>query len=461
MAKLTATGIAKMKAGNERREIRDPSGLILIIQPSGQKSWAMRFRRPDGRTAKLTLGSVDLDAPELEEAPQIGMPLSLASARLLAADINRRRAKGEDVIDKLQRQKDQRRKAEEDEAYTFPAAVRQFIKEHAQKNKNRGWRAVAKVLGLSYVNDKAEPEVIRASLADRWRDRSVRDIDGRDIFSVVDESIRRGIPGLGRRNDELSDPRGRSVGRALSKLFAWLLQQRKIDGNPCIGMYVPPPPKSRERTLSGEEIRLIWKHSAGYPFGPLVRLLLLTGCRRDEVGELRLDELSEDRSTWTIPSGRTKNKKSHVVPLSPEAEKVIAEAITFPGNSPYLFTTTGISPFSGYSKCKARLDKKMREELGDAFLTWQLHDIRRTVVTEMNETIGIPPHIVEAVVNHVSGAKAGVAGVYNRATYPAQKKQALEAWARHLDQIISGTTASVVPIMRAGGDRADAGNANN
>ena len=256
---LTAIGVSKIKAGAERKEVREGnSGLVLIIHPSGRKTWAMRFRRPDGRQAKLTLGPVDLEATELTEAPEIGMPLSLASARWLAAEVNRQRAMGRDVIADIAATKKRRRIDVETKAYTFPAAVRQFIEEHAKKN--RGWRDQARVLGIDYSND-GELTEIKGSLAARWSDRAVSAIDGSDIFAAVDKSRRHGIPGLKKYNKGLSDARGRSVARALSKLFAWLLQNRKIAVNPCLGMFVPPTPPKRDRTLTNDEIKLVWKHS--------------------------------------------------------------------------------------------------------------------------------------------------------------------------------------------------------
>jgi integrase len=441
---LTATGVAKMKSGKERLEIRDAtSGLLLVVQPSGQKSWAMRFRRPDGRTAKLTLGPVDLDATELTEAPEIGMPLSLASARLLAAQVNRQRAMGRDVIADLTATKQRRRIDKETKAYTYPAAVRQFIDEHSKKN--RGWKEQAKVLGLDYSDAVIEPQLVRGSLVDRWRDRTVGDIDGHDIFAVIDESRRHGIPGLKKYNNGLSDARGRSVARALSKMFGWLLQQRKISTNPCLGMFVPPPSPKRDRKLTDDEVRLFWKHAAslGYPFAPLLKLLLLSGCRRDEAAGIQKLELSE--ASWIVPAARVKNKRDFLVPLSPKAADLLAEASRFAGDSEFIFTTTGKSAVSGFSKIKGRLDRLMREEAGSNFRPWRLHDLRRTVASGM-ASIKIEPHIIEAVLNHVSGFRSGIAGTYNVYEYEPEKRAALERWANHVNGLIEGRPANVTPI---------------
>jgi integrase len=168
-------------------------------------------------------------------------------------------------------------------------------------------------------------------------------------------------------------------------------------------------------------------------FGPLIRLLRLTGQRRAEVAGMLWSELKDfpsDRALWEIPGYRTKNKRAHLVPLSITACCLLAN---LPRLGDLIFTTTGDTPVSGFGKVKARLDARIdalrNAESLQPMEPWTLHDLRRTMVTVMNEKLGTPPHIVEAVVNHTSGlAKAGVAGVYNRALYLDDRRQALNAW---------------------------------
>ncbi|MBR0703138.1 tyrosine-type recombinase/integrase [Bradyrhizobium diazoefficiens] len=451
---LTDAAIKKLKAGKKRIEVRVASGLSLLIHPSGKKSFIMRFRRPDGSPAKLTLGEFDPRAPELEGAPQIGMRLTLASAHWLAADVSRQRAiPGRDVIAELAAAKKRRQIDLDAKALTFPLAVRQFIDEHARK-QNRGWRDVARVLGLAHEKQKDELSIINGSLCARWGDRPVGEITDHDIFAAIDEARRKGIPGLKRRGKGVSDPRGRHLGRALGKLFGWLFQNRRISVNPCAGVHVPPPPARRQRILSDVEVRALWKatEKLGYPFGPLVRGLLYVGARRDEVAGLNYPELSEDGERWVIAAERTKNKLPHLVPLAPQVRELIREASKFAknsGNAGLVFTTTGKSAVSGFSKIKRRIDELMRKELGEAFRPWRIHDIRRTVSTGMS-SIRIQPHVVEACLNHVSGFKGGVAGVYNVHEYEDEKREALAAWASHLDRLVGGGAASnVVSIRRA------------
>ena len=156
---------------------------------------------------------------------------------------------------------------------------------------------------------------------------------------------------------------------------------------------------------------------------------------------MRRDELSEDGSIWTIPGVRTKNHRAHVVPLPPLARSILATLE--PVSSEFAFSTTGRSPISGWARIKARLDDEMQVP------PWRLHDLRRTAATGMAE-IGIAPHIVEAALNHVSGARAGVAGTYNRAAYAQEKRTALEVWAAHIGGIVGVQSSNVVSLTAAG-----------
>lgn len=240
------------------------------------------------------------------------------------------------------------------------------------------------------------------------------------------------------------------MGRTLSKFFAWLLQHRRITSNPCIGVWKPSAPQARERVLTNTEIHWFW-HAAGElgtPFGPLLKLLLLTGQRLGEVSGMRHDEL-HDGDTWHLPGIRTKNHKQHIVPLPPLARELVASAPVIE-DCPFVFSTNGLRPVSGWSKTKARLDVAMLALAKREITPWTLHDLRRTAVTGM-ANLGIAPHVVEAVVNHISGAKAGVAGIYNRAEYAAEKKIALARWAQHVQGIVGGGGANVVTLPKRRG----------
>ena len=213
------------------------------------------------------------------------------------------------------------------------------------------------------------------------------------------------------------------------KLFSWLVEHREIAGNPAIGMYKPNAPPAHDRMLSEVEIKWFWQvcDRLGEPFAPLLKLLLLTGCRRGEIAGMMHSELSEDVTICTVPGARMKNGRQHVVYLPPLAPEIIAAVPRVEGNAGYLLTTTGKSPVSGWSKIKRRLDTAMlalaRADRGAdaAVREWRLHDLRRTCATNMAE-LGIPPHIIEVALIHISGHKAGVAGIYNRAEHSAERK---------------------------------------
>jgi integrase len=194
--------------------------------------------------------------------------------------------------------------------------------------------------------------------------------------------------------------------------------------------------------LSNVEISKVWTaaEAANEPFTSVLRLLLLTGCRRDEIACLEWSEVSDDCMTITLSGARTKNARPFTAIWPPLARDLITAQ---PRDGKYVFSTNGgIAPVSGWSRAKRRVDAAA------GIAPWVIHDLRRTCATGMAE-IGVPPHIVEAVLNHVSGAKAGVAGTYNRAAYSAEKKIALEQWASYLETIVSGQK-KIVPI-RVGG----------
>jgi integrase len=441
---LTAITVAKCRPGTVRREVPDGGcpGLHLVVQPSGAKSWALRYRRPDKRTAKLVIGSVfDHDGKrDPNTKPIIGGHLTLAAARRLVAELRHEIAQGRDPGAAYIRDKERRRHANEFENLnTFAAAAKEFIEQHAKK-KTRRWPEQARLLGLRPHDLTLIPD----GLARRWNNRQVNEIDGHDIYDVVEEARRRGAPGLERRSEGITESRARAMLSCLSKLFGWLEQRRRLVRNPCVGVHRPETPKARDRVLSNDEIISFWSalELQRIEFTAILKLLLLTGCRLNEVAGITVTELNEDCSLWNIPGSRTKNGRPHIVPLPPIAQEILSNAKRTPSQSGLLFTTNGRTKISGWSKLKKSLDQCMK------ISPWRFHDLRRTAATGMAE-LGIPPHIVEAVLNHVSGAKAGVAGTYNRAAYAAEKRFALQRWADHLDGLVSGRKTKIVSLHRS------------
>ena len=217
----------------------------------------------------------------------------------------------------------------------------------------------------------------------------------------------------------------------LSALFSWAIGKGIADVNPVIGVHKEGETVSRDRVLSDPELRDLWSVAGASDYGRIVRLLTLTAQRREEVGGMRWSEIDLAKAIWTIPPERTKNGRQHQVPLSDMAVSLL-RGIEKRADRDNVFGS-GEGGFSGWSKSKAMLDKRIADsrrkwDPNGKVLPWRLHDIRRTVATGM-ANLGVMPHVVEAVLNHVSGSKAGVAGIYNRAAYSAEKRDALSKWA--------------------------------
>ncbi len=231
----------------------------------------------------------------------------------------------------------------------------------------------------------------------------------------------------------------RSVYAYSSILFGWMVKNDHIERNPLLQIEKPIAPPSRDRVLDDAEIKAVWQgaEKLAQPFGSFIRLLLLTMQRRSEVAKLNWIELNRTEQLWTIPAERSKNKQVHLVPLS---EPVIAELDTLAGGpswpkAGYVLTTTGKSPIGSISKIKAALDKKVAESEFEIGL-WRLHDLRRTGATVL-QRLGVRFEVTEAILNHVSGARSGVAGIYQRHNWKAEKKAALEDYAAFLKELFA------------------------
>ena len=233
------------------------------------------------------------------------------------------------------------------------------------------------------------------------------------------------------------------------RMFNWCLARGIITASPCADIKPPSPENSRDRVLSDEELRLIWRACdvTGWPFGPLVRLLMLTGQRREEVAGMRWSEVDLDRNLWTIPRERAKNNQAHEVPLSSRAVAVLASIPKVDGPAAYLFTTTGRTAVTGFSRAKGRLDAVIIRALqAEAAATgqnptevqplprWTFHDLRRTAASGMAR-LGVNLPVIEKVLNHTSGSFAGVVGVYQRHSFAEEKRAALDAWGQFVENL--------------------------
>ena len=419
MAKaLTPKTVDAAKPDPERRyEIPDPalSGLYLVVQASGVKSWALRYRF-GGKPAKLTLGRWPL--------------MGLAEARAAATE----------ALDKIERGKN-------------PSAEKKATKAakaEAQLSERDKIKTLIKQFDKRHLKGLKSGEVVRREL-DRfvvaeWGERDIHDITRRDVIDLLD-----GIADSGR---VVTANRIRAY---LSKFLNWAVERDILALSPATGVKPVAKEASRDRVLTDDEVRWFWAacEAEGFPWGPLGKLLLLTGQRLNEVAQIADREVQGD--VWRLSADRTKNGRAHDVALSEPARDVLASVERIKdrdGVVRFVFTTTGTTPVSGFFKARAHLAGAMEQiaakEQGEPveIPRWTFHDLRRTAATGMAR-LGIPVRVTEAVLNHVSGTGAGIVGVYQRHDYADEKRAALDAWARFVAELVDGKAGNVVRLRGA------------
>jgi len=427
---LTALTVRSTKAGAARREIPDAkcAGLYLVVQSSGAKSWAFRYRHA-GRSRKLTIGAAIVATGPQDEPGEVilGQPATLAGARKLAMDAHQKVARGIDpASEKVERKRAAHRTAalaEMTDQDTIEAVGEAFLQKHVSK--------------LRPETCKQYSRIVRSVIA-AWRGRSVQAIRRRDVLDLLDKIVEAGKPIAANRTL-----------RVIGKLYAWAISRDITAASPCIGIKSPSPEHSRDRILNDDELRRVWRaaDAIGWPFGALVELLILTGQRRDEVGEMRWSEISLDKGLWEIPAARAKNNRKHEVPLSAPALAILAGLPRIAGRD-FAFTANGETAFSSFSGSKRKLDTAMLRLAGDGIPHWTLHDLRRTCASGMAK-IGINLPVIEKVLNHASGSFGGIVGIYQRHTYAEEKRAALDAWGRYVTALITGETDNVIALAEA------------
>jgi len=292
---------------------------------------------------------------------------------------------------------------------------------------------------------------IRREFIDRWGSRPITDITKYDVVAVLDEAVERD-----------AQYQAHNLLGHVRRLFNWAIGRGVygIESSPCDRM----KPKDvigrkalRSRVLNDDELRALWRAAdrMGYPFGPLYRLLMLTGQRKSEVSDARWPEFDLAKKLWTIPAERMKADAAHVVPLTDETIAILKSLPTFKKGEHLFSTTFGVKPVSGFSKAKARLDRTMlrtwralgrvagADRRGKTFEDWVIHDIRRTVRTGLS-ALPVPDLVRELVIAH---AKAGMHKVYDQYAYLDEKRRALELWAQRLRGIVEPAPSNVVRLM--------------
>jgi integrase len=401
--KLTATTVEKLKLppGVTDKIFFDDdlSGFGLRLREGGKRTWIAQYR-VGTKQRRVTLGTVE----NLDVAPA------------------RRRAK--DMLSKVHLGADpqtEKAEARAQAAVTLGSVVDSYLARHAEKRLKPGtFTDVARYLRRHWAPLSKLPigKISRANVAAR-------------LARIADES------------GSYAANRARA---ALSALYAWAIAEGLADANPVVGTRKAVDEIARDRVLTDAELAAVWRNAGDADFGAIVRLLILTGQRREEVAAMTWDEVDLASATWRIGGDRTKNARTHDVPLASQAVGILRTVERRDGRA--LVFGSGNGPFSGWSKSKEALDGRVSAALGRTPVPWRLHDVRRTVATGMAD-LGVQPHVIEAVLNHISGHKAGVAGVYNRASYANEKRQALDLWDAHVESLAEGRASNVVPLWNA------------
>jgi integrase len=290
--------------------------------------------------------------------------------------------------------------------------------------------------------------VVRRELIPAWGDRPVTQISRRDIVALIEAIIDRGGPshGRGSRRKSGGPYAARHALSTARNLFNWACETGRMDTSPCDRLKAAKlhgAPKRRDRVLSDDELRKVWQAAlaTSYPYGPLVRLLLLTGQRRDEVAGARWHEVDLDKGLLTIGPDRMKAKTGHAVPLTAKAVEILRSLPRFVAGDFIFSGQAGTKSFSGFSKAKQRLDAKI-----GGIPPYTLHDLRRTVRTRLAE-LGVSPFVGELVIGHT---QRGIHAIYDLYRYGAEKRDALEKWEAKLLSIVAPEppTGKVVPMPR-------------
>ncbi len=375
-------------------------GFGVKVTPAGRRIYILQYRvgGREARTKRFTIG-------------QHGSPWTADKARAEAERLLIMASQGNDPM-----LAERRRRTD---AVSLEAAgyVDLFVTRYLKDNWKASWNDGKRVLELHFVP--------------YWKGHAITEITRRDISTVI---------------ERLSDrpAMAKLTFATLRKMFRWAVERGDLAVSPMTDMSGPAAVKARDRVLLDEELAAVWEASAslGFPFGQMFRLLIATGARREEAAAMDWSELDLATRTWTLPADRAKNDKAHVVPLNNLALAIL-------GSLPQkrrglVFSTTGDTSPSGFSKAKARLDQlallRMRERAAERgerhsekviLPPYRLHDLRRTLATGL-QRLGVRFEVTEAVLNHISGAKSGVAGVYQRHHWTDEKRAALDAWARHV-----------------------------
>lgn len=360
-------------------------GFRLRISQGGTRTFVLVFMM-NGVRRRVTLGRYP--------------STSLGMARSKALEMLYRVSEGDDPKPPPRRDEGRQK---------FESVVEKFLELHCQRH-NR------------LVTQRDTERILRRRFVSVWGDRDVTTIGKRDVIDVLDSIIAEGTPSAA--NHALS---------AIRKCFNWSVERSIITASPCAGIEKPSRETSRDRVLDDQELISIWRAAdrVGFPFGAIVQVLMTTAQRRSEVAQMRWSQIDRAAKNWSLPAELTKSNRAHLVPLSSLTMTVLKTLprndgadLIFPGR------LGGDRPFSDFSSGKRLVDSiaQVRD--------WTLHDLRRSAATGMAQ-LGTQPHVIERLLNHMTGTLGGVAGIYNRFGYQPEMRDALQLWSNHLSRLVA------------------------
>jgi len=414
--KLTQAAVENLKpptAGYTEHWDNQCPGIGLRVYASGRKTFRALYR-VNGKLIAETIGTT-------AKFPNV------AEARARARESLQKAEAGINPVVQRQEQAEQQ---EAREQATLGSAIDRYL---AERPSDRERRPVSAEYLLETTRTLTKN--VKQTL-----------LGSRPIAEITSYEIRRHVRAIAKSTPS----QGNHVLVYLKAMLGWAVDEVMIDRNPAIGVKLPAQRIERERTLDDNEIQLFWRacEDAGYPFGTHARLLLLAGQRRDEVAQMTWAELNPDNTLWTLPSSRTKNGRAHLVHLAPLAKEILDAT---PRHSRWVFSSgmrgTDVA-ISSFSKSRLRIAAAMQRQCDAEIERWTLHDLRRTAATGM-ASIGIAPHVIDRILNHSSGMIRGVAKIYNRFEYLADRAAALEAWARHIEGLMRQTPSNVLEFAAA------------
>jgi integrase len=363
-------------------------GFGVKVTPKGRKVFVVLYRTggAGSRLRKYTIGPYGR--------------VTLHQARVAAQKVFTAKLEGRDLAGE---KREAKRRIVTDQVGDL---LETFISQHVSQNRSAGEMS----------------RLLRREIGKTWGTRSIHEINKRDVVELISAIEQRGAPIAA--NKTL---------KSIKTFLRWCVGRAVLDRSPAEGVPLPAKEIARDRVLTDRELVqvILAARNMGGPYGGIVEFLALTGQRREEVARMTWDELDLARRLWTLPKSRTKNAKEHVVHLS---EQSLTALKRVEKEQPFVFSTLGTKPFREFSKAKRKLDQL------SGVTGWRLHDLRRTSVSGMAR-LGVAPHVADKILNHQTGAISGVASVYQRHDFLAERKDALERWGTHVAKIVADASS--------------------